>query len=89
MVPYSNIETLPPGVRHALPEHAQSIYRHAFNHAWEQYRDHGEREAIAHRIAWAAVKRTYHKVGPTWVPIEITSLREPVAPLPRAGADGV
>jgi hypothetical protein len=29
-----------------------------------------ERESIAHRIAWAAVKRTYQKLGHAWVPIE-------------------
>jgi cation transport regulator len=69
-MPYSAIEDLPPGVRHALPEHAQSIYRQAFNHAWERYRDNYEREAIAHRIAWAAVKRTYRKVGSDWTPKE-------------------
>jgi cation transport regulator len=69
-MPYAFNENLPPGVRHVLPDHAQSIYREAFNHAWERYRDHsGEREAISHRIAWAAVKRSYQKVDEVWVPI--------------------
>lgn len=66
-MPYSTVADLPPAVRHALPEHAQSIYRHAFNHAWERYHDHPERESVAHRIAWAAVKRTYQKVDSAWI----------------------
>jgi len=66
-MPYSVNSDLPPGVRHVLPDHAQSIYREAFNHAWEEYAGYGEREVIAHRIAWAAVKRSYQKIGQEWV----------------------
>ncbi len=76
-MPYSTVENLPPAVRHALPEPAQAIYRQAFNHAWEQYRDHSEREVIAHRVAWAAVKRTYHKVDHAWVPIRSAPAADP------------
>jgi cation transport regulator len=68
-MPYASIEDLPPSVRSHLPLHAQEIYRSAFNSAWYCYdgrQDH-EREARAHRIAWAAVKRRYHKVGDQWV----------------------
>jgi cation transport regulator len=51
-----------------LPEHAQSIYREAFNHAWLQYAHDPAREEIAHRVAWSAVKRRYRKAGDRWVP---------------------
>lgn len=57
-MPYRTIEELPESVREHLPEHAQEIYRAAFNSAWEEY---GHDEARAHRIAWGAVKREYHK----------------------------
>jgi cation transport regulator len=50
-----------------LPEHAQDIYRAAFNHAFESHRGDSRQEEIAHRIAWSAVKRQYEKVGDTWV----------------------
>lgn len=66
-MPYSTNEDLPPSVRAHLPPHAQDIFRAAFNNAWESY---GGREATAFRIAWAAVKRHYRKVGDEWVPLE-------------------
>ena len=66
-MPYATNEDLPPAVRAHLPEHAQDIYREAFNHAWLEYADRLNREAIAHRVAWAAVKRLYQKVGSAWV----------------------
>ena len=69
-VPYARIEDLPGPVRHHLPEHAQEIYRSAFNHAWESYAMSSSREGIAHRVAWAAVKRRYRKMGVDWVPLD-------------------
>lgn len=63
-MPYRANGDLPQSVRGHLPPHAQDIYREAFNHAWERY---GEAEATPHRIAWAAVKRMYEKVGDEWV----------------------
>jgi cation transport regulator len=58
---------LPPAVRAHLPPHARDIHREAFNSAWRQYVERGSgRENIAHRIAWAAVKRRYQKVGSVW-----------------------
>ena len=68
-MPYACNEDLPPSVRGHLPDHAQNIYRSAFNHAWQTYgrRDPANVEAIAHRVAWAAVKTRYRKIGNTWV----------------------
>jgi cation transport regulator len=66
-VPYATNIDLPIPVRHHLPEHGQDIYREAFNHAWQEYADDPRREEIAHRVAWAAVKRAYMKVGAEWV----------------------
>jgi cation transport regulator len=68
-MPYASIEDLPAGVRHHLPAHAQEIYRSAFNHAWESYASDPAHEEIAHRVAWAAVKRRYRKVGTEWRPL--------------------
>jgi len=66
-VPYSQNFELPLSVRRHLPEHAQDIYRAAFNHAFEAHRGDPRQEEAAHRIAWAAVKRRYVKVGDEWV----------------------
>lgn len=60
-MPYPSNDQLPVSVRSHLPRHAQDIYREAFNHAWLNYARSGRQEQIAHRIAWAAVKRRYHK----------------------------
>lgn len=67
-MPYLTNDGLPGRVRDHLPEHAQDIYREAFNHAWEQYAGNPRQEEIAHRVAWAAVKRQYVKAGTVWVP---------------------
>ena len=64
-MPYLSNEDLPISVRAHLPEHAQDIFRAAFNNAWDRY---GGRDEVARRIAWAAVKRRYHKIGKDWVP---------------------
>ena len=50
-----------------LPAHAQEIYKEAFNSAFEEYkkpekrRDDDDREEVAHKVAWAAVKKKYAK----------------------------
>lgn len=67
-MPYLTNDDLPPRVQRHLPEHAQDIYREAFNHAWQEYAGDPRQEEIAHRVAWAAVKRVYVKVGPEWMP---------------------
>lgn len=65
-MPYASNEDLPPSVRNHLPEAAQSIYRHAFNRAWWTYRFDPHQEQIAHRVAWAAVKKRYRKIDGVW-----------------------
>jgi cation transport regulator len=67
MMPYRDNADLPPSVRHHLPPHAQEIYREAFNHAFAAHASDPRQEEIAHRIAWAAVKRSYVKVGDEWI----------------------
>ena len=71
-LPYASVEDLPPSVHRHLPQHAQEIYRSAFNNAWDEYQERGpsQREQLAHRVAWAAVKRKYEKAGDQWVPRE-------------------
>ena len=66
-MPYRINSDLPPALRTHLPDHAQDIYREAFNHAWNDHAGEGRQEEAAHRIAWAAVKRSYVKVGDEWL----------------------
>lgn len=66
-MPYRSNEDLPSSVRNHLPFHAQDIYREAFNHAYASHWNDPRREEAAHRIAWAAVKRSYVKAGEEWL----------------------
>ena len=64
---YQSNKELPDSVKDNLPEHAQDIYRSAYNNAWDEYKDASERqgdasrEETAHRVAWSAVKNVYKK----------------------------
>ncbi len=64
---YDKIQDLPEAVRDHLPEHAQEIFRAAFNSAYDEYHHDEER---AFRVAWAAVKDKYKKDDKTgdWKP---------------------
>ena len=66
-MPYETNTALPESIRHALPSHAQDIYRAVFNHAFASYSTSPRREEIAHRVAWAAVKKKYVKEDDHWV----------------------
>lgn len=66
-MPYASNIHLSPAIRRRLPAHAQDIYRAAFNHAFAAHAGDPRQEEAAHRIAWAAVKRAYVKVGDSWV----------------------
>jgi cation transport regulator len=66
-MPYQTNDDLPVPVRRHLPPHAQDIYREAFNHAFSAHIGDPRQEEAAHRIAWAAVKRSYVKIGDSWV----------------------
>ena len=72
-MPYTQISDLPKSVRDNLPEHAQEIYKEAFNSAWAQYdtpeerRGQASREEVAHKVAWNAVKQVYEKQNGKWV----------------------
>jgi cation transport regulator len=66
-MPYATNADLPQSVRHVLPPYAQHIYRECFNSAFESYHRSERREEIAHRVAWAAVKKRYAKRGGVWV----------------------
>jgi len=69
-MPYLVNSELPPSVRNHLPDHAQDIYREAFNHAYAAHAGESDRDKRAHMIAWAAVKRGYMKADGMWVPRE-------------------
>jgi len=66
-MPYTDISYLPASVKNHLPMHAQEIYLAAFNSAWEEYASRDDREILAHKVAWSAVKKQYVKVGKEWV----------------------
>ena len=66
-MPYRTNDDLPVSVRAHLPDHAQDIYREAFNHAYAAHAGDVRQEEAAHRIAWAAVKRSYVKAGGSWI----------------------
>lgn len=66
-MPYKSNSDLPDNVSNVLPEHAQDIFREAFNSAYDQYKDpedrrgDDDREDTARRVAWSAVKQSYQK----------------------------
>jgi cation transport regulator len=66
-MPYRSNQDLPESVQRHLPPHAQDIYREAFNHSFAAHAGDPRQEEAARRIAWAAVKRSYVKVGNSWV----------------------
>ena len=55
------------GSPHAAP--CPGIFLSTFNNAWQTYAERGPhaQEEIAFRVAWAAVKKHYHKRGDVWV----------------------
>ncbi|MCA9840335.1 MAG: ChaB family protein [Trueperaceae bacterium] len=66
-MPYRKTQDLPEAVQDHLPKHAQEIYKEAYNSAFAEYknakdrRNDASREEVSHRVAWAAVKKQYHK----------------------------
>ena len=68
-MPYQTINELPDSVRGVLPKHAQDIYKEAFNSAYEEYKDPedrrggADREEVAHKVAWSAVKKAGYQKG--------------------------
>ena len=58
----------------SLPEHAQNIFKKIHTSALEEYQDPSKRrgdisqsaEEMAHKTAWAAIKRKYKKQGDKW-----------------------
>jgi cation transport regulator len=73
-MPYRTNQELPASLKDNLPGHAQAIYREAFDSAWDEYADPSKRrgaesrEEVAHKVAWAAVKKKYEKVDEEWKP---------------------
>ena len=58
-----------------LPRHAQHIFKKAHASAIKEYEDPDKRrggkkesaEEVAHKVAWAVVKKEYKKKGDEWV----------------------
>jgi len=59
----------------SLPTHAQHIFKKAHSNAVKEYKNPSKRrggksqgaEEVAHKAAWAAVKKKYKKQGDKWV----------------------
>lgn len=66
-MPYTSNQDLPSAVRNQLPDHAQDIFRAAFNNAFKSHAGDKRQEEIAFRTAWAAVKRVYVKGPSGWI----------------------
>jgi cation transport regulator ChaB len=64
-----------PGTLQRSPEKAQRTYAEALESAEQEYQD----EARAHRVAWAAVKHSFEKVGDHWEPKERKGPSDPQA----------
>jgi cation transport regulator len=65
-MPYETNADLPENLQRLLPPHAQDIYRAAFNNAFADHEGDPRQEEAAHRIAWAAVKRSYVRTDEGW-----------------------
>ena len=75
-MPYRSTSDLPDNVKGVLPEHAQEIFKEAFNSAYDEYadpkerRDDSDQEETAFKVAWGAVKAKYEKgADDKWHPI--------------------
>ena len=66
-MPYASNDDLPISVRAHPPDHAQDIFRAAFNASYSAHASDPRREEAARRIAWAAVKKSYRKSGDVWI----------------------
>lgn len=62
-MPYKINNDLPNPVKNVLPEHAQTIFRKAFNTALDEYNS----ETSAIKVAWDAVKKVYEKKNDKWI----------------------
>ncbi|WP_207457810.1 ChaB family protein [Azospirillum sp. SYSU D00513] len=74
-MPYRKNDELPESVKGTLPVSAQDIYRSAFNHVWQECRGMATpasvtapTDQVAHKVAWAAVKRRFELIGGDWQP---------------------
>jgi cation transport regulator len=65
-MPYETNADLPENLQSLLPPHAQDIFRAAFNRAFADHEGDPRQEEAAHRIAWAAVKRSYVRTEAGW-----------------------
>lgn len=57
-MPYPTTNSIPKNLQDLLPDHAEEIYKEAFNNALKEY--DGD-ESRAYAVAWSAVKKKYKK----------------------------
>jgi cation transport regulator ChaB len=79
---YPTIRDLPFVCQYNLPEGALHVYRDAYNGTWDASAGAVDRDAVARRSAWNAVRRKFQKDPLTgrWIAKDI-----PAAPARAAG----
>jgi len=66
-MPYDSVSDLPASVRDNLPKHAREVYLAAYNNAWEEYKNAGDRKggasgvAVEHKVPCSGAKNKYEK----------------------------
>lgn len=65
-MPYRRKNDLPKTLN-KLPTEAKEIYSKAFNNAEKFYAKNKDKDLIAAKVAWSAVKRKFRKVRDSWV----------------------
>jgi len=62
---YENIKELLNKIREHLPEHAQEIFKNAYNNAWEQYSDPSKRRSNESREEVANAQLNITMINPS------------------------
>jgi len=60
-MPYDSKSELPQQIKDNLPDQAQDIWKEAFKSAIKSHSEDDDAEQTASKIAWSAVKQSYHK----------------------------
>jgi len=66
MMPHATNEGLPLSVRGRLPVDARHFPGRVQSRVGDLWQRTDRMQEIAHRVAWAAVKKRFHKVGERW-----------------------
>jgi hypothetical protein len=51
LMPYKSVGDLSDALHKHPPKAAQEFYRNVYNHAWDQYAERKDHEAVAHKVS--------------------------------------